>query len=134
MFGEKVWRKVRYDDIKNIKSRLNKREIEFLKRRGISNDTITTCLRKLDDGYYLISTQDGIITYDQPTFFDIEIDGLENLAKYASLLEYVYETLPLANTANRTSEKKFGTNVWSDEFVKNNFDVDEDFIKLFKPN
>ena len=124
-FQERVWTKVKYHEVRPEIIQLNSREKSYLIKRGVSEEMLSS-IRRISDGYYLISTTDGIILSNQLVYFDIAIDGIDNLVEYAKFVDYALKTLT-------HSKSVYGLH-WSYQYVKDNFDVDEDFVKLFKPN
>lgn len=92
-FQERVWSKVNYYEVRKEISKLNSREKGYLINRGVSEEMLDRSIRRISDGYYLISTIDGIIQSGQPVFFDITIDGIGNLVEYAKFVDYAIKTL-----------------------------------------
>lgn len=126
-FSDKVWRKM--DPYESVKDRrkLTDKEKSFLinnsdgfltkKEMDRPFGDVNFVIRAMSDGYYYLSFR--VIIYRQPVFFDLVIDGINNLVKYASFGKYLNETLV---------DNKSKINI---DYFRDNFGIDEEFISLF---
>jgi hypothetical protein len=130
-FQDKVWKKLNLEGITHTlkySRPLNKKEIDYIYGKSKNNIVVSDnqnfsrygnslIIKAIDDDYYLLMFR--IILNEQPMFYDIQVDGISRLVKYADFSKYLVETL-----ASNKSKIDF-------DYAISNFDVDYEFIKMF---
>jgi hypothetical protein len=104
-FQEKVWKKLNLEGITHTlkySRPLNKKEIDYIEGKSKNNLVVSDnqnfnrygnslIIKAIDDDYYLLMFR--IILNEQPMFYDIQVDGISHLVKYADFSKYLVDTL-----------------------------------------